>query len=219
MQEISIYTVSALNLFILVRYCWLLYRKEIKPALAMWLFFTIAVGMSLITYMAEGDHGFLDNILNTTDIIYVSTVALAIFIWGDNSSKLTKFDTGCLVAVLLIVLFWIITKNHTITNICIQGIMVISYFPVVKRLLEAKENTEPFSVWIIMMLTPAISLLSSKGILATIYSVRAIICVAVLIILMLRAEFLSRKGGKISARSLDCPAPFGSIGREKPEQQ
>lgn len=193
MREFSIYTVSALNLFILVRYCWLLYRKEIKPALAMWIFFTIAVGMSLITYMAEGNHGFLDNILNTTDIILVSTVALAIFIWGDKSSKFTKFDIGCLVAVLMIVLFWIITKNHVITNFCIQGIMVISYFPVVKRLIETKENTEPFSVWAIMMLAPAISLISSKGVLATVYSVRAIICVAVLMILMLRVEYLSKK--------------------------
>ena len=199
MRDFSIYTVSALNLFILVRYCWLLYKKKIKPALAMWLFFTIAVTMSLVTYMADGNHGFLDNILNTTDLVYVSGVALAILIWGDKSSKFTKFDTGCLVAVLLIVFFWIITQNHVITNICIQGIMVISYFPVVKRLLESKENTEPFSVWFIMMLTPAISLLSSKGALATVYSVRAIICVAILMILMLRVDLLSKKQAKSSS--------------------
>lgn len=199
MRDFSIYTVSALNLFVLARYCWLLYRKEIKPALAMWLFFTIAVTMSLVTYMADGNHGFLDNILNTTDLIYVSGVTLAILVWGDKSSKFTKFDTGCLVAVLLIVLFWIITQDHIITNICIQGIMVISYFPVVKRLLESKENTEPFSVWFIMMLTPAISLLSSKGALATVYSVRAIICVAVLMLLMLRVELLARKEAKSSS--------------------
>lgn len=196
MREFSIYTVVALTFFILVRYCWLLYQKEIKPALAMWLFFSIAVTMSLVTYMAEGNHGFLDNILNTADIVYVVTVTIAILIWGDKSSRFTKFDTGCLVAVILIVLFWIITQDHTITNFCIQGIMVISYFPVVKRLLESRENTEPFSVWFIMMLNPAISLLSSKGTLATVYSVRAIICVAVLMLLMLRVELLARKEAK-----------------------
>jgi len=198
MRDFSIYTVIALNIFILARYCWLLYKKEIKPALAMWLFFSIAVTMSLVTYMAEGNHGFLDNILNTADIVYVVTVTIAILIWGDKSSKFTKFDTGCLVAVILIVLFWIITQDHIITNFCIQGIMVISYFPVVKRLLESRENTEPFSVWFIMMLNPAISLLSSKGTLATIYSVRAIICVAVLMLLMLRVELLARKEAKHS---------------------
>ncbi len=193
MREFSIYTVSALNLFILIRYCWLLYTKRIKPALAMWLFFTVAVSMSLVTYMAEGNHGFLDNILNTADLIYVSGVTLAIFIWGDKGSRFTRFDTGCLIAVLLIVLFWVITQNNVTTNMCIQGIMVISYFPVIKRLLESRENTEPFSVWFIMMVTPAISLLSSKGFLATVYSVRAIVCVAVLMALMFRVEYLARK--------------------------
>ena len=197
MRDFSIYTVSILNLIITISYCWLLYKKRIKPALAMWIFFTIAVGMSLVTYMANDNYGFLDNILNTTDIILVATVSIAIAIFGDKSSKFTRFDKGCLITVLLIVLFWVITKNHVVTNICIQGIMVISYFPVVKRLFESKKNTEPFSVWIVMMLVPAISLISSKGILATIYSVRAIICVAVLLLLMLRIEWLSERNKQL----------------------
>jgi len=192
MRDFSIYAVSILNLLITVRYCWLLYTNKIKPALAMWIFFSIAVGMSLVTYMANDNYGFLDNILNTTDIILVTTVSFAIVIFGDKSSKFTRFDKGCLIAVLVIVLFWIITQNHVVTNICIQGIMVISYFPVVKRLIESKENTEPFSVWFAMMLVPAISLISSKGILATIYSVRAIICVALLIVLMIRIEIIAK---------------------------
>lgn len=168
----------------------------------MWLFFTIAVTMSLVTYMADGNFSLLDNILNTSDIVYVGTVTLAILVFGEQSSRFTRFDTGCLIAVLLIVLFWLITQNHLITNICIQGIMVISYFPVVKRLIESQENTEPFSVWIVMLLTPAISLLSSKGDLATIYAVRAIICVTVLMILMLRIELKSRKSIKVKELNL-----------------
>ena len=168
----------------------------------MWLFFTIAVAMSLVTYMADGNFSLLDNILNTSDIIYVGTVTLAILVFGEQSSRFTRFDKGCLITVLMIVLFWLITQNHLITNICIQGIMVISYFPVVKRLIESQENTEPFSVWIVMLLTPAISLLSSKGDLATIYAVRAIICVAVLMILMLRIELKSRKSIKVKELNL-----------------
>ena len=193
MRDFSIYSVIILNILITIRYCWLLYKGTIKPALAMWLFFTIAVGMSLITYMANGGYSFLDNILNTSDIVYVGTVTVAILIWGDKSSKFTRFDKGCLVAVLIIVLFWIITQNHLVTNFCIQGILVISYFPVVKRLIESRENTEPFSVWFIMLVTPAISLLSSKGTLATVYSIRAIVCVALLMLLMVRIELLSKK--------------------------
>lgn len=192
MREFSIISVSLLNLIITIRYCWLLYKGKTKPALAMWVFFTIAVGMSLITYLAKDNFSIWDNILNTTDLILVLTVSIAIAIWGDKSSKFTKFDTGCLIAVVVAILFWAITQNHLITNLSIQLIMVVSYFPVIKRLFESKENTEPFSVWIMMMLVPVFSLLSSKGLLATIYSVRAIVCVGILLILMLRVQMLSK---------------------------
>lgn len=192
MREFSIISVSLLNLIITIRYCWLLYKGTIKPALAMWVFFTIAVGMSLITYLAKDNFSIWDNILNTTDLVLVLTVSIAIAIWGDKSSKFTKFDTGCLIAVIIAILFWAITQNHLITNLSIQLIMVVSYFPVIKRLFESKENTEPFSVWLLMMLVPVFSLLSSKGLLATIYSVRAIVCVAILLLLMLRVEMMRR---------------------------
>ena len=91
-----------------------------------------------------------------------------------------------------------LSKNHLVTNLFIQIILVISYFPVISRLFKSKENTEPFSVWIGMMLAPVFALLSSKGLLATIYSVRAIICVLLLLLLMTRIEFLVKKKVEVS---------------------
>jgi hypothetical protein len=196
MREFSIYTVIIITLSIMVRYILLLVRKEIKPALAMWLFFSIAIIMSLVTYRSEGGYGLLDNIMNTVDLIYVVTVCIAIFLFGDRSSKFTRFDRICLIAVMIILMFWIFTQNHRVTNLLMQAILVIAYFPVVKRLIDSRENTEPFSVWIGMLAAPSVALLSSKGILATIYSVRAIICVSILLLLMLRIEFLKLKNNK-----------------------
>jgi hypothetical protein len=196
MREFSIYTVIVITLVIMVRYILLLVRKEIKPALAMWLFFSVAIIMSLVTYRSEGGYGLLDNIMNTVDLIYVVTVFVAIFLFGDKSSKFTRFDRGCLTAVMIILLFWIFTQNHWLTNILMQVILVIAYFPVVKRLLDSRENTEPFSVWIGMLLAPSIALISSKGTLATIYSVRAIFCVSTLLLLMLRIELLKIRNNK-----------------------
>jgi hypothetical protein len=193
MRELSIYAVMLITFIIMIRYIILLVRKEIKPALAMWLFFSVAIVMSLMTYRSEGGYGLLDNIMNTVDLIYVVTVSIAIFLFGDKSSKFTGFDKICLTAVMMILLFWIFTRNHWLTNILMQGVLVIAYFPVVKRLLDSKENTEPFSVWIGMLIAPIFALLSSKGTLATIYSVRAIICVSLLLMLMLRIEFLKMK--------------------------
>ena len=190
MKEFSIISVSVINIIIGVRYCLLTYKQKIKPALAMWAFFSLAVAMSLTTYMAEGDFSLWDNILNTTDLILVSTITVFIFIYGDKSTKFNKFDKACLISILLITVFWIITKTHFLSHIMIQSILIIAYFPVIRRLWLSKENTEPFSVWILIMIAPVFALLSSKGMLATVYSVRAIASTGILLILMLRIEYL-----------------------------
>jgi hypothetical protein len=75
----------------------------------------------------------------------------------------------------------------------IQSVLVIAYFPVIRRLWQSKENTEPFSVWILLMIAPIFALLSSKGILAAVYSYRAIASTLILLILMLRIEYISKR--------------------------
>ena len=187
-RTFSIYSVTLITILLATRYIWQLVRKEINPALAMWIMFSIAVAMSLITYLKEGNYEFTDNILNSVDVIYVITVSVAIAIFGEKSSKITRFDLGCLIVVGLIVVFWLFTQNHLVTNFMIQTILVIAYFPVVKRLFETRVNSEPFLIWTGMLIAPVLSLLSSKGLLATVYSVRAIICVGTLLLLMLWIE-------------------------------
>lgn len=193
MKIFVIIAVSLINLFIAATYFWNLYKKRSKPALAMWLFFSLAVAMSLITYLKEGNFGFWDNVLNTTDLALVVFVTFAIFFMGDKSTRFNRFDLWCLLAVIAIIVFWIISQNHVVTNLGIQLILVIAYFPVVKRMLTMKENTEPFSVWIALMIAPMISLITSKGSLAAVYAIRAIICTGLLLTLMIRIEWLKRK--------------------------
>jgi len=103
---LSIGTVMAINLFILVRYVGLIRRSRIQPALAMWVLFTIAVVGSFVTYLSEGAHGPLDNILNTSDMVLVVSVSVAILLFGDKTSRFTRFDLGCLGAVAAILVFW-----------------------------------------------------------------------------------------------------------------
>ena len=91
-RTFSIYSVTLITILLATRYIWQLVRKEIKPALAMWIMFSIAVAMSLITYLKEGNYDFTDNILNSVDVIYVITVSVAIAIFGEKSSKITRFD-------------------------------------------------------------------------------------------------------------------------------
>lgn len=192
-RNISIASVSILNLAITIWYCWLTYKQRIKPALAMWIFFTIAVAISLTTYLESDNFSLWDNILNTTDLALTTIVSLAIYFFGDQTSRFSRFDKGCLLAVLIILAFWLITKNHVITHMLTQSILVIAYFPVVSRLWKSRENSESFIIWIGMLLAPVLSLMSSKGTLATIYSVRAIVCILILLLLMVRVEYLKNR--------------------------
>lgn len=159
----------------------------------MWIFFTIAVAISLTTYMESDQFSLMDNILNTTDLALTVIVTAAIYFFGDHTSRFSRFDKACLIAVALIVLFWFITNNHFVTHTLTQAILVIAYFPVVSRLWKTRENSESFIIWIGMLLAPVLSLLSSKGLLATIYSVRAIVCILLLLFLMLRVEFIRKR--------------------------
>ncbi|MBN1799315.1 MAG: hypothetical protein JW822_12110 [Spirochaetales bacterium] len=193
MKHIAVFLVSIINILITVRYCWLTKTQKIKPSLAMWVFFTIAVALSLATYLRSGGFYLWDNILNSTDVILVVCVSIAILIFGDKSTKFTAFDKGCLIAVLIITAFWVCTQHHLAANLMVQIITTIAYFPVVKRLWESKNNTESFTAWIGMLLASAISLFSNRGLLASIYSIRAIVSIFLLLLLMLRIELVKKK--------------------------
>ena len=193
MKSFSIAAVLLINLFIAVRNTILIRRGTIKPSLAMWTFFSIAVAGSLATYLSDGDFTLLDNILNSADLLLCVYVAVVIFLFGDTSTKFNGFDRGCLVAVIIILVFWALTRRHAEANLFIQSILVIAYFPVVKRLWNSKENTESFAVWIALLLAPIFSLLSSKGTLASVYAIRAIISTSLLLVLMAVAEMRSRR--------------------------
>lgn len=198
MRMLSITAVLLINLFIAVRYTVLLRRGTIRPALAMWIFFSIAVGGSLATYLSGGQYNLLDNILNSADLLLCTYVAVIIYLWGDGSTRFTRFDRGCLIAVLAILAFWAVTRHHTAAHLMIQLILVIAYFPAVNRLWNSDRNTESFAVWIGLLLAPIFSLLSSKGTLATVYAARAIVSTSLLMLLMARAE---RRGRRLTTDS------------------
>ncbi|HPF64604.1 MAG: hypothetical protein M9926_09545 [Lentimicrobium sp.] len=184
MKLFSVFAVSALNLALAVYYYRLISKNKIRPSLAMWVFFTLAVGMSLFTYIREDSHSIWDNVLNTTDLVFVSAVTVSILLFGDHTTRFNRFDLFCLGAVTLIIAFWLITQNHLITNLLVQGILVIAYFPVVNRMLHTGENHESYLIWGGMLLTALLALLSVDGELALIYTLRAVISILLLIGLM-----------------------------------
>jgi len=193
MRTFSIVAVCVTNCLIGLRYVYLIRKDRISPALAMWVFFTVAVVGSLATYLAEGNYGLLDNALNSADLLLCGGVAIAIALWGNRSSRFSRFDFGCLGGVVVILVAWLLTQQHVIAHSGIQLILIIAYLPVIKRLWESDSNTESFTMWIGLLLAPVFSLLSSKGTLAAIYAIRAIACTSMLLLLMIRVDLRARR--------------------------
>ena len=199
MEKLSFYGVILINLIIALRYCILTIRKKINPSLAMWVFFSIAVAGSLSSYLLDGDFSPWDNILNTSDIILCGSISLTIIFFGDSTSRFNKFDLVCLAGVSLILIFWFFSKAHFATNISLQIIQAVAYLPVINRMWKAGENTESFSIWILLFFVSAISLFTAEGTLAVIYSVRAIASVSLLLILMIRIEVKLSRNNKTNS--------------------
>lgn len=195
MRLFLISSVALLNLILGVYYYYLISRKKICPSLAMWVFFFLAISLSLFTYLKNNEFSALDNILNTADLFFVGSVTLSIFIFGDVHSRFNRFDKGCLVVVLGILLFWLFTQNHFVTNILLQGILVVAYFPVVNRMLVSGESHESYLIWGGMLLAALLALPVSEGDLALIYTLRAVISILALLGLMLFTDLKKRGKG------------------------
>lgn len=192
MEKFSFYSVIILNLIITVYYVVLTVRRKIKPSLAMWIFFLIAILGSLFSYMLEGDFTPLDNILNTSDILLSLSITVTIALFGDKFSKFNKTDIICLVIVTGILVFWYFSKAHFTTHLSLQVIQAMAYIPVFQRMLKSGKNNESFTVWGVVLLISVLSLFTAKGILAYIYSIRAIVCVIILLSFMAYLELKNR---------------------------
>ncbi|MDA3812299.1 MAG: hypothetical protein PF518_18425 [Spirochaetaceae bacterium] len=193
MDKLSFYSVILINLVISVRYCTLTIRKKINPSLAMWIFFTISILGSLFSYLLEGDFGPLDNILNTSDIMLCLSVTTVILIFGDSSSRFSRFDLFCLGAVLIILFYWFVSKAHFATHLSLQLVQAIAYLPVFNRMWKSGKNSDSFLTWSLLLLVSVVSLFTAKGTLAYIYSIRATLCVTTLLLLMIRLEIKQNK--------------------------
>lgn len=195
MKLFFILAVSLLDLVLAVYFYYLISRKKIRPSLAMWVFFFLAISMSLFTYLKSDEFSALDNILNTADLFFVASVTLSILIFGDTHSRFNRFDKGCLVVVGGILLFWLFTQNHYVTNILVQGILVVAYFPVVNRMVTSGENHESYLIWGGMLLAGFLAIPISEGSLAFIYITRTIVSILGLLGLMLYTDLKKRRKG------------------------
>lgn len=197
MKRITALVVSFLMSVVAIRYCYLIASGEIHPVLATWLLFSLATGVGIWTYMrADSKRDIVTNIANTSDVFATWSILLFLLFFGKGTRYVfNPFEILCVVAVVVILIYWRLSKRANASNIAINVILVIGYFPTIAWLWESVDNTESFSVWTIVLISSLIALynpIKQRDWFALLYASRAVVLVSIVIGLMVRIEYFNK---------------------------
>lgn len=174
-----------------------IFKGTAKPVLATWLFFSIATSISLLSnFNITGIKGLSSNFFNLIDTFSVITIFLIIVFRKDTRKKFTTFEKYCIIAVTVVLLFWIVEGKDFLTHIVVQVILVIAYLPSLVKLWSSKENTEPLGTWLFDFFGSAIGLITpikTGDILPIIYGTRSALSTLLMVIFVLRNKYIKRK--------------------------
>lgn len=124
-----------------------LLRAGIKPNAATWFIWFFAGFLNVSSYII------------VSGSIYQSVLILTnwfgtFFIFGyalfkKRFVKLSNFDIGILIAVILIAFIWYITTSANLANLLMQGIFIASVLPTINNLLKktGSEDVLPWILW------------------------------------------------------------------------
>lgn len=186
---------SALILFgVTFRYSYLILKHKIVPTLTTWLLFSIASGLSLLTYFSSSNHSISGNIINVMDLVMCWSILISLIIVKKKLSlAFSRFEKVCLVLTGIILLFWLFTKEDVVANLLLQLILTIAYLPTITKLWRAKESQESFGMWLAIVTASFLGFVSGlvqHDLLGSIYAFRSFVSVAVVLVLMIRIRHI-----------------------------
>jgi len=171
-------------------YCYLAIKGVTHPTLMTWVMFFFAVVLSFSTYWSSKEHDLLNNVCNVGDLILVLCVIIVIAFFSNNIRlSINRTEVICLSLSAVVFIFWRITKTHELSNIFIQIIMVIAYFPTFHQLITVSGISESPIAWSVNWLSALSGVITGvlgKDKLAIIYSGRSFVMITILLILILK---------------------------------
>ena len=170
-----------------VIYVMQIFKKEVKPTLSTWIIFSAATAINAISYLVATEIDYLSGVFLLTDAVSCSIICLMSVIFNRSSVKFKPFEKYYLFTASMVVIFWFFTHNAFISNLLIQGLILVAFFPTAQNMITSKENTESFTLWTVELLASAISLYPAMvdgNLLSTIYSFRCCAEISVLLLIM-----------------------------------
>ncbi|MGD9129528.1 MAG: hypothetical protein PVJ09_03520 [Candidatus Woesebacteria bacterium] len=161
--------------------------KKVKPVLSTWLIMLVGASLSLFTYLSASNWNLKSNILNMADVVNLLIITMATLAVSRNKLMIRPFEKWYFLGMVIISLFWIFSKDPFISNLLIQGLIWVGYFPTIHKLITEKSNTESFLTWGGVLLAGLLALIpASDNLLSLIYAGRTVIMVSIILSLMLQ---------------------------------
>lgn len=195
MKDLTAVLVVALMAVFAVRYIQQIHQGVIKPALSTWLMFLGGTGLSLATYLTDSKGDIVSGVLNFSDVLIVFALILATLRWSRSKVKFRPFEKWYLLGAGGIAVFWFFSGDAFTSNLIVQLLILVGYLPTIHKLVAEKENTESYTSWGIALAAVSVACYPAMvggNTLSTIYAVRSVVMVLVVIGFMLYCDF-SRK--------------------------
>jgi hypothetical protein len=191
-----VWLVALLAITFNARYIYQIWKRDISPTLSTWIIFLLGTGLSLGTYAIAKEHDFQSGILNSMDVIVVTSVLLAIILWGKRVVRFESFEKWYLCGVGAIVVYGFISGDAWNSNVLAQILITVGYIPTIQKLVKNKRNTESFTGWGGSLLVSLVALYpaaTNGNALSVLYALRAIVLIIVMLSFMTYYELRSRK--------------------------
>jgi len=185
-------------------YIFQIWRKRADPTISTWIIFLVGCFPSFVTYCLAEDRDIKTGILNTTDLVYVVLVLLAVILWGKRDCKTEEdekeekfrriFEALYLVGAAVIVVYGVITGDMWHSNALTQVLMSFAYLPMWHKMIAQKRNTESYMGWLPIGSGIALFPAFFEGnALSVLYAARSFTLCVITVIMMAYYQFVRPK--------------------------
>jgi hypothetical protein len=167
-----------------------IFRGATKPNRATWIIWTIVGGLLAFSYMAEGDQNSIWLPLG----YFVGPLFVACLSMKYGYAQWTRLDTFCIVAALISIIPWVLSKDATATLFINLAIDMTGALPTIIKTYQEPE-TEDFNSWLIFFVANTLQLFAiSMWNFAAVYPVYLFLLAGTIFVFTLK--------GKLSAPAI-----------------
>jgi len=170
---------------------------------ASWLVSTVALTLSLVTYVSSPNANLIGGSLNLASLLAVFGTLVAVSFRASRDGEgvvFNSFQKKCLVAsslitVLWIFIVWVMKGTGFIPNLLTQLLLIISYSMLIIKFWKAEKNTESLFTWWCVFIASAIAIYTAwkkNDVLALVYALRSTIMCGILVYVLHRLEWKNK---------------------------